>query len=70
MIDEVLFMETRVFSEFCKRKKISAKTANNLFNTCKIWEYIEKCYDILHLNGDENVLNDVDVILAKQGVNL
>lgn len=68
MLNEVLYMETRIFSEFCERKKIKAKEANLIFNTYKIWDYIENCYDMLHINGDENVLNDVDIILKRQGV--
>ena len=68
MVNEVLYMETRIFSEFCERKKIKAKEANRIFNTYKIWDYIENCYDMLHINGDENVLNDVDIILKRQGV--
>ena len=32
MIDEILFMETRVFSDFCRRKNMSGKDANKIFN--------------------------------------
>ena len=68
MIDEVLYMETRIFSEFCKIKNIPAKEANQLFKTCGIWDYIESCYDTLHMNGDMCVLDDVERIMKKQGV--
>ncbi len=65
MLNEVLYMETRVFGEFCRRKNMSAKDANKLFKENNIWEYIESCYDILHLNGDESVLEDIDRILKR-----
>ena len=68
MIDEVLFMEMRLFSEYCKRKRISAKMANRIFNRCGIWEYIESCYDSLHTGGDELVLEDIDLIINRKGV--
>lgn len=70
MIDEVLFMEMRLFSDFCKNNKISAKEANRIFNQYRIWEYIESCYDSLHLNGDDVVLNDIDMILNRNGVSV
>ena len=67
MIDEILYMETRVFSDFCKRKNISAREANRLFNLCDIWNYIETCYDSLHLSGDDSVLDDVEMKINKRG---
>ena len=67
MIDEVLFMEIRVFSDFCRIKKIAAVEANRLFNEYGIWNYIESCYDTLHMSGDNCVLDDVERIIDKQG---
>ena len=67
MIDEVLFMETRIFSEYCKKMNMPPKEVNRLFNLFRIWEYIESCYDTLHLNGDECVIDDVQMIIKKKG---
>lgn len=41
MINEVLYMETRVFRKFCNRFKLDASEGNRLFNMFNIWEYIE-----------------------------
>lgn len=70
MIDEVLYMEARVFREFCNRMSIPAKKANEIFNNYKIWEYIESCYETLHLSGDECVIDDIEHILAKRGIKI
>ncbi len=70
MIDEILFMETRVFSDFCRRKNMSGKDANKIFNLFDIWNYIETCYDSLHLNGDDSILDDVDRIISKRGASV
>ena len=70
MIDEVLFMETRVFRAFCERMKLSAKDANELFRSFQIWDFIESCYDSLHLNGDECVLDDIQKILVNKGADI
>lgn len=70
MINEILYMETRVFRAFCHRMKMTAKKANELFNTYNIWSYIEECYDTLHLSGDECVLDDIEQILATRGAKI
>lgn len=67
MVDEVLFMEARVFSEFLRRFKVSPKEANHMFENYGIWKYIEQCYDVLHMNGDEYILNDIAHILDRKG---
>ena len=67
MIDEVLYMEMRLFSEFCKRTALSPKEANQLFNRFQIWEYIESCYETLHTEGDELILDDIKLFLNKNG---
>ncbi|MCR4721915.1 MAG: DUF3791 domain-containing protein [Lachnospiraceae bacterium] len=51
MINEVLFMEARIFSDYCNLKHLSATKANAIFNKCGIWDYIEACYDTLHMNA-------------------
>ena len=66
-MNEVLFMEARLFSEFVKRYRMNPKEANQLFEKHGIWEYIEDCYDTLHMSGDEYVLNDIEYILRKRG---
>lgn len=70
MIDEVLYMEARIFRQFCSTYGYSAAKANGLFNVHKIWQYIESCYDLFHTCGDEYILNDVAAVLQKEGVSL
>ena len=67
MLNEVLFMEARIFSEFMTKFRFKPKTANRIFNDFGIWKYIEDSYDVLHTNGDEYVLNDIEYILRRRG---
>lgn len=67
MINEVLFMEMRLIQQFCKKHQCLSKDANALFNKYGIWKYIEECYDTLHMNGDEYILNGIDEIVIAQG---
>ena len=70
MIDEVLYMEARIFREFCSRFGFSSQRANGIFNAHKIWQYIESCYDLFHTCGDEYILNDIVSVLRREGVAL
>ena len=67
MLNEVLFMEARLFSEYLRRFNMKPKDANRVFEKYGIWKYIEDCYDMLHMNGDEYILNDIEYILRKRG---
>ena len=70
MINEILFMETRIFREFCQKYKLSAVRGNHLFNVYRVWNYIETCYDILHTSGDEYILEDISNMLKVKGAAL
>jgi hypothetical protein len=70
MIDEVLYMEARLFSAFRQKYDISPIQANRLFEDYHIWDYIEECYGALHTSGDEYILDDIASMLEGQGVQL
>lgn len=67
MIDEILFMQLRLFRLFCERRSLSPKEGNALWYKHGIWDFVELCYDSLHLSGDESALNDIDCKLAFEG---
>ena len=68
MINELVFMEIRLIRAFCERYRMRISQANQLFIQYNIWDYIESCYDVLHMNGDEYNLNDICSILKQKGV--
>ncbi|WP_080797533.1 DUF3791 domain-containing protein [Arabiibacter massiliensis] len=70
MLDEVLFMEARLFRMFREQTGLSPKDSNRLFEEQGIWRFIEECYDALHLESDEAALQDIRTKLAAQGVSL
>lgn len=67
MLNETLYMEMRLLQQFCQKFQYSAKNANSLFLKYGIWKYIEDCYDSLHMNGDEYIMNDIQEILHARG---
>lgn len=67
MIDEILFMQLRLFRLFCERSNLSPREGNALWQEHDIWSFIESCYDILHLSGDDPALDDISRKLASEG---
>lgn len=70
MINEILFMEIRLFRMFHEKHHLSMKEVSLLFEQFGIWNYIESCYEALHVSGDECALNDIEQILNSKGVQL
>lgn len=68
VLDETLFMQTRLFRMFLERYRLSPEDGNRVFNAGGIWSFIADCYDLLHLSGDEAALADVVSTLEAKGV--
>lgn len=67
MLDEVLFMQVRLFRMFLEQAHIAPSEAEAVFSEQGIWAFIEDCYDALHLGSDECALADITQKLALQG---
>ncbi len=67
MLDEVLFMQMRLFRMYREQAGLSARACNRLFEDQGIWDFIADCYDYLHLEGDDAILADIEAKLANQG---
>ena len=70
MLDEMLFMEARLFRMFREQCHLSPFQANEIFEQQGIWRFIEECYDYLHLGSDEAALSDIFQKLSAQGASL
>ena len=68
MINEVLYMEIRLVGAFSEKYKLTRAAVNAIFSKYKIWQYIESCYEVFHLNGDEYNLDDISEYLKGKGV--
>lgn len=68
MIDEVLYMQVRLFRMFQERTGITSHAANQAFLEGGVWDFISSCYDVLHLSSDEAALDDVFKRLDFAGV--
>lgn len=61
-------MEARLFRMFREQTGLSPVQANRLFESQGVWEFIEDCYESLHLSSDEAALSDINRMLAFRGV--
>ncbi|MDO4797711.1 MAG: DUF3791 domain-containing protein [Coriobacteriales bacterium] len=68
MLDEVLYMQVRLFRLFRERTGLSSVASNEIFNRGGIWDFVTSCYDYLHLGSDEAALDDVLERLDHLGV--
>lgn len=68
MINEVLFMELRLLRLFREKFHLSGREANEIFVEHKIWDYIEECYEALHVSSDECALDEIETLLRNKGV--
>ena len=68
MINEVLYMEIRLVGAFSEKYKLTRAALNEIFSKYKIWQSIESCYEVFHLNGDEYNLDDISEYLKGKGV--
>ena len=68
MINEVLYMEIRLVGAFSEKYKLTMAAVNEIFSKYKIWQYIESCYEVFHLNGDKYNLDDISEYLKGKGV--
>lgn len=68
MIDEVLYMQVRLFRMFQERTGLTSRRANQVFAEGGVWDFVSSCYESLHLSGDEAALNDVFARLDFVGV--
>ena len=68
MLDEVLFMQIRLFRMFREATGLTTPECRKIFSDGKVWDFIERCYDSLHLSSDDLALQDVFNRLKAQGV--
>lgn len=70
MLDEVVFMQVRLFRQFQDRTGLGVSAANEIWDANDIWGFIRRCYGSLHLGSDDLALDDVFAKLSHQGVAL
>lgn len=65
---EILRLQVRLFCLACKKWKLSITACADLFDRFRIDHYIDELYDLMHLQGDEANLYEIESMLKTEGV--
>ena len=66
MYIDIMDMECRLFRMAQKEWKLNPSECAKIFSRYKVFDFIEDCYDSLHLSSYKCALDDIHTLLAKQ----
>lgn len=64
---QIIYMQARIIRLASEEWNEPVEKITELFVKHSVLQYIEQCFDIFHLEGDEAVLEDVTSYLDKRG---
>lgn len=65
--EQIIYMQARIIRLASEDWNKPIKTITALFAEHDIFHYIEHCFDLFHLEGDEAVWEDIKQYLSKKG---
>ncbi len=68
MEKEIQEMKCHAFRIAQQRWQLPPSRCAEIFARYGVYAFIQDCYDILHLSGYECVVNDIEKMLAAEGV--
>lgn len=67
---DVLYTQLSLFQKFMKRHSLDKMTALQLFKENEVFEILSDCYESVQLDGDGEILNDIDALLRNNGATI
>lgn len=65
---QIIYMQVRMMRLAAEEWKQPVEEVAGVFTRYDILQYIEDCFGIFHVEGDEAVLEDITVYLKNRGV--
>lgn len=65
---QIIYMQTRIMRLASERWNKLMETISELFTKYNALRYMEECFDIFHVEGDEAILEDVETYLGNRGM--
>ena len=65
---EILFMQVRLVRLASEEWNTSIQKAAALFDRYSIFKFIEDCYGVFHMEGDNAVFDEIKILLRNKGV--
>lgn len=67
---QILFMQTRLIRLAAEKWNTTIVKTNIVFEKYNIFQFIEECFGVFHMEGDEAVFDDIEVLLANKGADI
>lgn len=67
---DVLYTQLSLFQKFMKRHSLDKMTALQFFKENEVFEILSDCCESVQLDGDGEILNDIDALLRNNGVTI
>lgn len=67
---EIIFMQTRLIRLASEEWHTTIQKVNVLFDQYGILKFIEDCYDVFHMEGDDAVFNEIKTVLRNRGLDV
>lgn len=64
---QILYMQTRMIRHASEKWNRPIEMISGLFETYGVLQYIEECFEVFHVEGDEAILEDVTEYLENKG---
>lgn len=65
---QILYMQTRILRLASEKWNKPIELVSGLFTRYDALRYIEECFDMFHIEGDEAILEDVEAYLRNRGM--
>ncbi len=65
---EIVFMQVRLIRLASEEWDISVQKAAALFERYGVFQFIEDCYAVFHMEGDRAVFDEIKTLLRNKGV--
>lgn len=67
---QIIFMQTRLVRLASEKWNTTIFKSNDIFAKYNIFQFIEECFGIFHMEGDEAVFDDIERLLRNKEVDI
>lgn len=64
---QIIYMQARILRLAAEKWNKSIESVSELFVKYGVLQYIEECFGIFHVEGDETILEDIAAYLESRG---
>lgn len=64
---QIIYMQTRILRLASEEWSQPVEAVAKLFQKQNVFPYIEHCFELFHLQGDDAILDDIVTYLEKRG---